>query len=410
MESSTRSQVLMAHLFCISQQFTSVLVYVLGKKIFAVVNVHLFVFIRLLFVIPVTIIAAMLFTRKLEAFRVHRKILLIIFVSALISILVSQSLMFTGLDRSTPTNASIISAPCTPLFAAVFSVLRGTDKITIPKGLGFLSSVAGALLLLQVWNFEFKGTTLGNLLIVGSSLCSATNLQIQKYILNTGLHPLVLQSYVCSMGVIAWICGYSGFGLFDSVDWVIPAKMWLYISIVGVIATAIPWCVGIVALKHMSPMTTSVYTILQPLIAVFVGVFITGETLTWIQFIGGGLVLLGLVLVQATPLVKQFYENYKKKGKFQLLSTEDESEVELSVVGDKDEIEYKLAQKGETNDFVIADGADYIPAFPKDAMDTGDCKPAAVAKEKPEKLHDGREGKRTMDITVCTSPTMRSVV
>jgi drug/metabolite transporter (DMT)-like permease len=73
--------------------------------------------------------------------------------------------------------------------------------MNIPKGFGFLSSTLGALLLLQVWNFEFKGKTMGNALIVGSTICSAVNSLIQKQILNEGHHPLVIQFYVCCVGM-----------------------------------------------------------------------------------------------------------------------------------------------------------------------------------------------------------------
>lgn len=72
--------------------------------------------------------------------------------------------------------------------------------MNIAKGVGFVSSITGAMLLLQVWNFKFEGTTLGNLFIVGSSLCSAINSLIQKHVLNEGYHPLVVQTYVCVSG------------------------------------------------------------------------------------------------------------------------------------------------------------------------------------------------------------------
>lgn len=73
-------------------------------------------------------------------------------------------------------------------------------EMNVYKGLGFLSSVAGALILLEVENFEFQGKTIGNLMIVGSSVCSAFNSLIQKSLLNSGIHPLVAQFYICLTG------------------------------------------------------------------------------------------------------------------------------------------------------------------------------------------------------------------
>ncbi len=73
------------------------------------------------------------------------------------------------------------------------------------KGVGFLFSISGALILLEVEKFEFKGTTIGNLIIVGSSLCSAVNSLVQKKVLNSGANPLVVQFYVCLTGMAFYV-------------------------------------------------------------------------------------------------------------------------------------------------------------------------------------------------------------
>lgn len=221
---------------------------------------------------------------------------------------------------------------------------------------------------------------MGNLLIVGASICNAINSLIQKQILNEGHHPLVVQFYVCCIGMVSYITGYSGFGLFQHQSWVIPGNVWIYISIVGVVATAIPWCVSIIALKHTSPMTTSVYVVLQPLIAGFVGVILMGEVLTWIQMIGGSLVILGLVLVNAQPIVQRLF--FRSKQEFALLPSaeEDTKQIELKIISEDtkpEEVNYELAPKGDTNAFVIEDGADYkeAPEYFSDADDKPDYKP-----------------------------------
>lgn len=362
--SSSRNEVIMAHLFLIATQFCAVVVYVLGKKILSFVDPSTFVFMRLLFVVPVVLIFAWVLTRKIDSFKVPWKSMLWIALSGVVGLIITQSLMFSGLNKSTAINTSIISAPCTPLFTALFSIIRGTDKLNIPKGLGFISSITGAMLLLQVWNFKFEGTTLGNLLIVGSSICSATNSLIQKHILNAGHHPLVVQSYICVSGILMYMIVYAPQGLFESTKWDLPSKIWMFASIVGVVATALPWCLGIIALKHTSPMTMSVYVILQPLIAGVWGT-ISGEMLTGVQILGGALVLLGLVMVNfATPLIEK-WKNRQKVQAFELLSTEDEKGVELSSLSEKDievsttnEIRYELSQSVETNAFVIEEDDD----------------------------------------------------
>src|SRR5271163_3155987 len=111
---STKSQIMMSHIFCVAQQFTSVTVYVLGKKIMATVDVYHLVFIRLLFVvrysfafdcflllfhvlscsnlsqIPLVFVASSLFTRKLSAFKIPLKTWGYIAASGVIGIFISQ--------------------------------------------------------------------------------------------------------------------------------------------------------------------------------------------------------------------------------------------------------------------------------------------------------------------------------
>jgi len=251
--------------------------------------------------------------------------------------------------------------------------------MNVYKGVGFISSILGALILLEVENFEFEGKTLGNLMIVASSLCGAVNSLIQKSVLNTGIHPLVVQTYVCVIGTMAFSVGYAPFGLFDADDYAMSSRTWIYAIIVGVVASALPWCVGIIALKNTSPMTTSVYVVLQPPLAAFVGVVLIGEALTWRQVVGSALVLLGLVFVNANPIVQKVLDLIRRrifvntKQQFELLPSkaEEESEVEMKEIkeGDyvveldgagatveDDGVVYDLSGNGATtNDFVIED-------------------------------------------------------
>lgn len=394
---STRSEIISAHIFCVAQQFCAVVVYVLGKEILQYVGVSNMVFMRLLFVIPTVIIFASLMTRKASSFKIPIRPILWMVLSGIVGLLLAQTLMFTGLDKSTATNTSIISAPCTPLFTSLFSVIRGTDKMNVGKGVGFLSSIAGAMLLLQVWNFQFEGTTLGNLLIVASSVCSAANSLIQKHVLNGGYHPLVVQTYVVISGALMFMVAYTPFGLFDSSNWILTTRTWIYVSVVGIIATGLPWCLGIIALKHTSPMTTSVYVVLQPLIAVLVGFVLKGEVLTWVQMLGSALVLLGLVCVNATPVVERFVKylaaraSTNKSKQFDLLITEEEREVELQVLsesseGSTNEVNYELGQGDETNAFIIDDD------------------------EKEEKERKEEKADYKSDTSSTTAPTHHSII
>jgi len=372
----SRKWLIIAHLFCAYQQLSGVLVYLWGKDILnRPIPPTTFVFMRLMFVIPIVFPMALASTRSLAAFKMKRNQWLFVLLSGTVGIFVTQLLLYTGLKMSTPTNASIISAPCTPIFTALFSVIRGTDKMNIYKGMGFLSSVAGALILLQVWNFEFKGTTAGNLLIVGSSICNALNSLIQKHLLNQGVPPLVVQGYACAIGLLTFAIGFSPFGMFDSEYWILPSGLWVRIAIIGIFLSALQWGLGTFALKITTPMTVNLYVVLQPPAAAFASIVILKrEQLEARQVIGSALVLLGLLCVNAAPLLDKFFIRHCSKQKFVQLPGEEEEEtgheIEMKEVeeenekmlepdgasfsiGEENEVEYNLSTLKDTNEFVI---------------------------------------------------------
>lgn len=384
----SRREIILAHVFCVYQQFAAIGVYFLAKKNLDLVNVYTFVLMRLMFVVPIVFLFAVVMTRSKAPFKLGRKVMIIIVGSGLLNILIAQTILYKGLSMSTATNASIINAPCTPLFTAFFSVLRGTDKMNVYKAFGFIASIAGALILLQVENFEFEGTTFGNLLIIISALCGALNSLVQKHVLEQGVHPLVAQSYICLIGATAYSIAYSPLGLFSPENWMMPSQVWVYATILGVCFTAIPWSLGMIALKNTSPMTTAVYVVLQPPISAFVEVVVLSGALTLRQVLGSGLVLLGLLFVNGTPLVQKFLAFVrrlflsKQQREFELLSNAEDGKLEVelkepdgadfAIVG---ETEYDLSIERETNDFII-------PAEEKEEKPEEDVKKAGDVQKK----------------------------
>lgn len=357
--------------------------YTLGKEVLRYTTAYNLVFMRLLLVVPFIFLIALAVTRNLREFKVTKKQMLPTAGSGVLGIVVGQILIFTGLNYSTPTNSSIITAPCTPIFTALFSILRGTDKMNVYKAIGFIFSLSGALILLEVENFQFEGTTLGNLLIMLSSVVSAINALLQKSALDKGAHPLVVQFYVCVIGTLAISVAYSPFGIYSPGAYQMPSLIWIYVIVLGVGVSAIPWSLTIIALKNTSPMTINIYVVLQPPMAAFVDTVILGGTLSARQLLGSSLVLLGLFFVNASSIVQKGLEFIRhhifgnSKPHFQLLpnveeglemkelnqtnKANDKTDVYSSKIEDlvpeetttSTEVEYQLSINRETNDFVI---------------------------------------------------------
>eukprot|EP01111_Echinosteliopsis_oligospora_P010013 TRINITY_DN3036_c0_g2_i2.p1 TRINITY_DN3036_c0_g2~~TRINITY_DN3036_c0_g2_i2.p1 ORF type:complete len:416 (+),score=82.22 TRINITY_DN3036_c0_g2_i2:100-1248(+) len=297
-------QIASAHIFCVYQQLAAVTFYILGKNIFTYIPSGVFLILRIGFLLPffypmAKIVGGRFFPQKNQ--------IPLIMLCGFIFIVLNQNLLFGGLKFSSSINASIISAPCTPMFTALFSVLAGTDKMTISKAIGFAATIGGALVLLEVENFSFEGKTLGNLLLVGASLCSALISLVQKKLMIKGVHPFVLQANTCCFGLILYCIIMVPFGIYKPEQWVglrLPS-VWISTFIIVILGTAIPWIIGMYALKYTSPMTANIYVVLQPVIGSFVGVFLLDELFTLRQILGTCLVLTGLLLVNANPIMQR---------------------------------------------------------------------------------------------------------
>jgi len=350
MEQSTRppvrnKDIAAAHVFLLLQQCTIVALYFLGKQVIGDgLAAAAYVTTRLSLALPFFIVSTYWATKRLLP---EKKYLPLLALSGVLSIVATQALQAYGLSRTTATNASIISAPCTPLFTTALSVIRGTDKMSVSKAVGFVLAVAGALILLQIENFSFEGKELGNLLIVLMSLCSAANTLVQRKLLDDGMHPLAVITHATFFGLVAFIAVFSHMGLFHADNWVVPTSSWIKLLIIAIVCTAIPWNLATVALKHTSPLTVSIYVVLQPPIAAILGIFL-GEEYTWHQGVGTVLVLAGLAFVNFSSLLVAARTYFERK----VLHAENQFHPLKSEVDDKEEVE--LAEMIDANTGVIA--------------------------------------------------------
>ena len=90
--------------------------------------------------------------------------------------------------------------------------------------------------------------------------------------------------------------------LYAPIAWVqrpttpVPASAWWSIVILGVLCTAIAFLIFFALVAEVGPSRMTVITFLNPAVAVFLGVVILSEPITWGLVLGFPLVLLGSYL------------------------------------------------------------------------------------------------------------------
>jgi len=360
----TKGQIIFAHTFLVYQQLSSITVYTLGKIIMAQgLAASALVVMRLGVATPFMLVASYYATRR---FFPEKRFILWMILSGLLSVVFTQALLSFGLTRTTSANTSIINAPCTPLFTTAISIIRGTDKLNVSKALGFTVSIVGALILLEIENFTFEGKAIGNLMVIASAFASSCNTHVQRKMLDEGAHPIELIAHTTLYGLLGFIAVFAHVGLFHADSWNISTISMIEIILIGVFGTAIPWTGGTYALKNTTPMIVSMYVVLQPPVAAFIGLLL-GERYTWHQAVGSILILLGLFFVianeQAKVVVTAIFNRVvgKNNKKFQRLVQEGESEGDEESVPPTELVTLKISigQDGASTGVETEDGIVY---------------------------------------------------
>lgn len=197
--------------------------------------------------------------------RVAKKDLWRLTLCGLLGVATNQLLFFTGLNLTSPIDASIIIT-FIPVMVLIFSALILKEKITTNKLLGITVGGIGAIFL--VWYGKSSGGTsslLGNALVFINASSYAMYLVVVK--------PM-MKKYN-SLTVIAWVFLFGflfmfPFGIKDilSTDFsTFTLNTYLAVAFVVIGTTFLAYLFNIYALRIVSPAVTGSYTYVQPAVS-----------------------------------------------------------------------------------------------------------------------------------------------
>jgi len=214
---------------------------------------------------------------------------------------VNQLLFFSGLNLTSPINASLLQT-FAPIVVVVASAFLLSEKITLPRVLGIAVGMLGAALLIlsrDVQAAVYPRATLGNVFILlnatvfGIYLVIVTPL-MRKYHAFTVLGRSFLVGAFIAVP-FGWrdvlTANYASF----------PAYIWAEIAYMVICLTILAYLLNNWALKYASPALLGVYIYLQPVLAVLIAVGLGKDHLTWGKAGQAVLIFLGVWLVSRKP-------------------------------------------------------------------------------------------------------------
>lgn len=190
--------------------------------------------------------------------------------------------------KYTTISAATLSYYFAPVIVMLVCPILFSEKMTKKQILCFVMSTAGLVLIIGFDGIGKTGTDfIGILFGLGAAVFYATVVLLNKFIKNVaGIQRTLLQFLAAILILLPYVAatGTSGIAKLDPLGVVC-------LLTVGLIHTGVTYCMYFSALKELKGQEAAILSYIDPLVAVFMSVFILGESIKWLQLLGGALIL-----------------------------------------------------------------------------------------------------------------------
>ena len=229
--------------------------------------------------------------------RVDRKDYFKIFVAAILGFFACQYTFLVGIPHITPMDCSILTSVL-PIYTMIIAAIVLKEPITLKKAGGVLISFVGIIYLIisrVSVGSAVETTSFGIFMLVLNTLSFSLYLGIfrpliSKYSVVTFMKWIFLFSFVISVPFTGKeiIC----------YDWSATSVVQLVeFAYLIICATFITYFLIPIGQKHVRPTLVSMYSYVQPIIAIMVSICVGMEMLTWQKILAAAMVFGGVVIV-----------------------------------------------------------------------------------------------------------------
>ncbi len=209
---------------------------------------------------------------------------------ALTGITINISFFFLGLKLTESVNAPVIASSA-PIIILVCSAIFLREKIKKAAIVGTLLSFLGILLII-------KGSLAGNFLLILSTLGYVASVVIGRKIL-TEKNSLGITFWSFLIGTVTFL-PFMLLEYFQNPGWManLDIRGWTGILYGGIFSSLIAYVIYDWALAKLPAYRTSIFTYLDPVVAIIIAIPLLGEKITPPFIIGSILVFLGILIAE----------------------------------------------------------------------------------------------------------------
>jgi drug/metabolite transporter (DMT)-like permease len=219
------------------------------------------------------------------------------------------SLLYFGLDRTSAIEASLI-ATTLPIFISVFGVWLLKEKQEKHEIVGLITALAGTLLLtIFPLMYGIMQSTVGKVSIQGNLLIVAQNTAIALYyILAKKKYAKLPKLFVTTISFYVGLVSFFILSLFEAgsmgslqqliiTDWQFPS-VWIASGYMALFGSIIGLTAYIKGQDGIEASEASLFTYLDPLVYIPLGILLLGERVFPLQIISVLIILTGVVLAE----------------------------------------------------------------------------------------------------------------
>ncbi len=230
--------------------------------------------------------------------KVDRKDYIRIFAASLLGFFTCQVTFLVGIPHITPMDCSILTA-MSPIYTMAIAAMVIKEPITLQKAGGVAISFIGIIYLIisrvTAPGGVTESTPFGIVMIILNSLSFSMYLGIFK--------PLI--SKYSAVTFMKWIFLFSALVStplslkeLTEVEWAaIPSIQYAELAYLIILATFVTYFLIPVAQKRIRPTLVSMYSYIQPIIAIVISIVIGMDHLTWQKILAAAMVFAGVIIV-----------------------------------------------------------------------------------------------------------------
>ena len=230
--------------------------------------------------------------------RVESRDLPKIFVASVLGFFLTQISFLMAISRITPMDCSIV-ASLSPLYTMFIAAYVLKEPLSAQKIGGVVLSLCGVLYLIlnsvTSTSAVVQTTPIGVLLMIANSLCSSLYLgifkpTIAKYSVVTFMKWIFLFSTLLSLPFSAKEIVHTDFAA-------LPLSYMAELAFLIICATFVTYFLIPVGQKRLRPTLVSMYSYVQPIVAIVVSIYVGMDTLSWQKVLAAVTVFTGVIIV-----------------------------------------------------------------------------------------------------------------